>query len=533
MRRRQKRVPNLAQESLPLAVAETPTPECKGTGARFIDDSSYDLRLGAQRLDEYLCARGLDWVVRLRRELEGLDYTDLLVAYQGTGRPAYHPRTLLGLIIYGILNRQWSLRGLEELAVRDLGAWWICGGLQPDHSTIGDFIARHHKVLSQDFVLSLLRSLVCRLKLQSGVVAGDGTVVEAAASHYQTLKVEAATRAAEEAARALEADPDNHRMQAVAEKAQEVARVADERRERRERQGKPTDKVRVSPQEPEAVLQPRKDGATRLAYKPSTLVHESGLVVGQAVHPSSETAVVGQLLDQHVAVFGANPTTALLDAGYCQPAVLKDMVERDVDVLSPSGKATAEGNWQKRGHEGRFGKQAFEYNEERNVYRCPAAEELRQIARTRDAQGRSYRAYQTTACAKCPLRPKCTTSGKGRKVKRYDGEEYKEAMALVLSQPAARRQYRLRRTLGERSFAVFRERQGLTRFHRFGLVGVRVEFALHVMAFDLKWALNQFAAGAGTAGTQACMAVVVLVWARMGGKSAPWRPLALFRCELA
>jgi hypothetical protein len=280
------------------------------------------------------------------------------------------------------------------------------------------------------------------------------------------------------------------------------------------------------------VLQPRKDGATRLAYKPSRLVHESGLVVGQVVHPSSETAVVAESLDQHVAVFGANPTTALLDAGYCQATVLKDMVERDVDVLCPSGKATEEENWQRRGHRGRFGKHAFQYDEERNVYLCPGGQELRQIGRARDGDGRLYRTYRTKTCANCTLRAQCTTSGKGRKVKRYDGEEYKEAMSLVLNQPAAREQYRLRRTLGERSFAVFREQQGLRRFHRFGLAGARVEFALHVMAFDLKWALNRFAAGTATAGSDRYTAVVAFLWARVGGTSAAWRPFALFRCVL-
>lgn len=533
MRRRQKRVPNLAQEGLPFAVAETAVCERNGREARFIDDNPLHLWLGGQRLDGYLDAHGLSWVVRLRRELERLDYCDLLVGYQGSGRPAYHPRTLLGLIIYGILNRQWSLRGLEELAVRDVGAWWICGGLQPDHSTIGDFIDRHREVLSQQFVLALVRSLVSRLKLQAGVVAGDGTVVEAAASHYRTLRSEAARQAAEQAARALKADPDNQRVQAEAEKAREVARVAEERRERRERKGKAADTVQVSPHEPEAVLQPRKDGASRLAYKPSTLVHESGLVVGQAVHPSSETAVVEQLLDQHVAVFGANPSTALLDAGYCQPAVLQEMVEREVDVLSPSGKATDEHSWQKRGYQGRFGKAAFEYDEERNVYRCPAAQELREVTRARDAEGRAYRLYATSACTNCAVRPQCTTSDKGRKVRRYDGEEYKEAMALVLRHPAARRQYGRRRTLGERPFAAFRERQGLRRFHRFGVAGARVEFALHVMAFDLHWVLRRFAGGPATQRADTRVGVIVLLWVRVGDNESVWRLLGTLQCVTA
>jgi hypothetical protein len=37
----------------------------------------------------------------------------------------------------------------------------------------------------------------------------------------------------------------------------------------------------------------------------------------------------------------------------------------------------------------------------------------------------------------------------------------------------------------ERVLAEMRERQGLKRFHRRGLLGVRAEFALHSRAFNL------------------------------------------------
>jgi hypothetical protein len=76
---------------------------------------------------------------------------------------------------------------------------------------------------------------------------------------------------------------------------------------------------------------------------------------------------------------------------------------------------------------------------------------------------------------------------------RYQGEELKEAMAQVLSQPAARAKYQRRQAIVEPCFAELRERQGLKRFHRRGLAAVRVEFALHCIAFNpekdrVRWA---------------------------------------------
>jgi transposase len=56
-----------------------------------------------------------------------------------TGRPAYHPGTLLKLYIYGYLNRVSSSRRLEREARRNVELMWLTGKLAPDHKTIADF----------------------------------------------------------------------------------------------------------------------------------------------------------------------------------------------------------------------------------------------------------------------------------------------------------------------------------------------------------------------------------------------------------
>jgi hypothetical protein len=490
MRRKQKRVPNLAQGTLPIALQTSQVEQPKSGRSRFQDDRPEHLRIGAQRLDEYLSAGGLGWVMRLRRELEHIDFTPLVTGYDMMGRRPYHPRTILGLIVYGMLCRQWSLRELEVLAVRDMGAWWICGGLQPDHSTIGDFIHRHRSVLTEDFFVALVAGLVRRAKLPAGVVAGDGTVVQAATSQHRMLTVEAA-RAAAECARANAAQqPADAAAQATAAQAQEVAAVAQQRVERRHAaKQRAIATPCVAPSEPTAVVQRSKNGTHLPSYKPTTLVHESGLIVAQQGHPSSETATVNALLDQHVGAFGVEPITALFDAGFHSGELLEHVAERGIDILCPPGKPT--GTWRKRNGPRRgFDKAAFTYDALANVYHCPASQTLRSVAAGVDRAGRAYQSYGGAPCRQCALRAQCTTSATGREVIRYAGDEFKECMAEVLLQPAARKQFRRRRCIVERPFAELRYRQGLTRFHRRGILGVRVEFALHCIAFNLKWAIS-------------------------------------------
>jgi transposase len=61
------------------------------------------------------------------------------VVPEATGRPSYHPATLLKIYIYGYLNRVPSSRRLERETQRNLELIWLTGRLMPDFKTIADF----------------------------------------------------------------------------------------------------------------------------------------------------------------------------------------------------------------------------------------------------------------------------------------------------------------------------------------------------------------------------------------------------------
>jgi transposase len=200
--------------------------------------------------------------------LAEIDLAALTCRYQASGRKAFHPRTLLGLIVYGILNRQWSLRELEGLARRDVGAWWLCGGHQPDHSTIGKFIVLHAEILTEQFFVDLVKHLVTRLKLGPTLTAGDSTLLDAAASRFRLLWSEAAEQAAQEAREIAAAAPDDAKLRRKAELANAAVQLGAERLARRRVHSGNAAEVKVSLIEPEAVHQRAKD-KTRRPTSPS------------------------------------------------------------------------------------------------------------------------------------------------------------------------------------------------------------------------------------------------------------------------
>jgi hypothetical protein len=63
---------------------------------------------------------------------------------------------MMGLIIYGLLERKSTQRELDELAVADVGAWWLCGGQHARHSTTGNLLGRYQQHISREFFGSVV-----------------------------------------------------------------------------------------------------------------------------------------------------------------------------------------------------------------------------------------------------------------------------------------------------------------------------------------------------------------------------------------
>lgn len=154
---------------------------------------------------------------------------------------------MLGRILYGVMQGVTSLRELEQLARADLGCMWVSGGISPDHANIGRFITLHEDSLSGAFFEQLTGRVLAATGADSSRLAGDGTVVEAACSHYRLLQQEAARQRAEAARREAEAHPHDPKRRAAAEPSEAVAATADERQAAKAAQGKSDGHLRVSP----------------------------------------------------------------------------------------------------------------------------------------------------------------------------------------------------------------------------------------------------------------------------------------------
>lgn len=475
-----------------LATESCATVDTSVRGRTFNQPDPDTIYLGQTSLENYLKSAKITAPFIIRDFLIQQDWQPLESLYAPTGRAPYAPFTMMGLILYGIQKGITSLRRLEEFARVDLGCLWVTGGITPDHSVIGKFICRHHEQIQGTLFVGLTTSIVQRTGGQGESVAGDGTVIEAACSHYRLLKKEAVELALNKARRVAERKPEDQPSQARLLQAQRTADVMNERVENKRATGQKIDTLRISAQEPDAMMQRQKRGrGSAPSYKPSVLVNDQRLILGQAVHASSETSVIPHMLDQSESITGAAVNELMLDSGYCSHGVISETLERDISLLCPEGRIPGEG----KSSDKKYTKGQFTYEPQQDHYRCPANQSLGLISSYKgNATTPAYQLYGAKACGECLLRDKCTTAKVGRRIKRYPQDEAKEALRQVMSHKAAKQRFRNRQAWVEPVFSVLRGNQGLNRFRRKGLESVQTEFGLHVLAYNLGRLLAFFCA---------------------------------------
>ncbi len=118
--------------------------------------------------------------------VEGLDLSALERAYAGKGSDAYHPATLLSLLIYGYATGTFSSRKIERATHDSLAFRYIACNRHPDHDTLATFRMRFGKEFESAFVQVLQVARENQLS-RFGTVSLDGTKIHANASRHSAL----------------------------------------------------------------------------------------------------------------------------------------------------------------------------------------------------------------------------------------------------------------------------------------------------------------------------------------------------------
>lgn len=460
--------------------------------SRFITGVSRDQNtLFPCTVDEYI---GDDNPVRVIDVF--VDELDLSVlGFQGmshanTGRPSYHPATLLKIYIYGYLNRIQSSRRLERETQRNIELMWLTGKLMPDFKTIADFRKDNgpaiRKVCSHFIVMCREIGLFA-----NSVFAIDGSKFKAVNSrdqNYTDRKLQARIEQTEErVARYLdeldradrEVDPLPQVRVAHLQKRLAAAKKQLERFDALKEQLKSSPDGQISLTDVDArSMATSGKGTGVVGYNVQTVVDaEHHIIVAHDVtnhgHDRFQLAAMAEKAKDAV---GQDNLIVFADRGYYSgPEILK-CEEKGITPMVPK---TDTSNSRAAG---RFGKRDFIYNPELDVYQCPAGENAK-YRLTSEENGQAVKVYWSSACPGCSMRSECTT-GKERRIRRWEHEEILEDMQKRLDEmPEASR---IRRQTVEHPFGTLKSWMGSTHFLTKTMPRVSTEMSLHVLAYNLK-----------------------------------------------
>ena len=311
-------------------------------------------------------------------DLKGLGFEGMTPA--ATGRPAYHPATLLKLYVYGYLNKVQSSRRLEREAQRNVELMWLTGRLAPDHKTIADFRRENGSGIQAacaQFVV-LCRQLGL---FGAAVVAIDGSKFKAVNTRDRNFTAYKVKRRIEQVAEHIAGylqDLDTaDRQEGEAAEARSVRLVEKIDRLRAQM-------AMLKAMETEVEASP--DGQVSLTDSDARAMATSGRgsgIVGYNVQSAVEGEhhlivahdVVMTGLDKHQLAsmaqkakdaLGVEALDVLADRGYFSGEEILACEAMGVTPYLPkpqtSGAKAA----------GRFGKQDFVYQPDQDAYRCPA-----------------------------------------------------------------------------------------------------------------------------------------------------------------
>lgn len=464
------------------------------------------LSLLPARIEDYVSTdsqvRAIDvYVDTLDLEALGFCYADGGHA-QGNGQPPYDPRDQLKLYLYGYLNKVRCSRCLERETRRNLEAIWLLGGLTPNYKTIANFRkdnAKALKAVNKDFVL------LCReLDLYGGTkVAIDGSFfhgnaskasiytkdkldkhlseLEAHVTRYQNeldANDNSETRAGEAA---VHEDAElQEKLTALKERQREKKALKDQLEASDERQLSTTDE--------DARLLNKGDG-TVAGYNVQIVVDDKHklIVASDVVNDANDQHQLYRMAKMAKQALEVETLEALADAGFHETKALASCEENGITAYVPEPNKST-----KTEQEGRFNRDAFRYDPERNAYICPQGEELRQQGQPYEAKGKMRTRYSARAsqCKTCPLRKKCLAeNAQFRQIYRSEYEAVIERQRARMKD-AGGQKMRERSGLVEHPFGTLKHRAGWSHFLMRGFEKVGGEWALMATCYNFGRVLN-------------------------------------------
>ena len=389
-----------------------------------------------------------------------LDAKDLgfKVDHIENGRPAFHPKDLLRIYIYGYMNSIRSSRNLEKECKRNLEMIWLVKGLAPDHNTISNFRRDNPKAIKKVFQLTV--KIASHFNLIGGkLIAGDSTKLRAQNSKKTNFNEKKIKRHLEYIERKLteytkllwECDVDKDRK----EIEQEISKHENRKQgyQQVQQQLKQSGVTQISTSDPQSRQMITRNNITEVAYNIQTTVDAKHYIpFDYVVTNTNDAKAMGMMLQRAKDILKTNEFTALYDKGYHTGSEFKMAEELGIDVLVAIPRVAAQAP------NPAYNVEHFIYHQHSDSYECPEGNELHTTGTWHKAKTYMFKRYTTKDCLKCPVKADCSKAKYGKGIQRSEYQSVIEKNKIRIAQN--KDYYRQRQSIVEHPYGTIKRQWG-------------------------------------------------------------------------
>jgi len=445
-----------------------------------------------QSLDEIISADNEVRIIDLFAESIHLADFKFVTKNATEGRPAYNPKDLLKLFVYGYLNAIRSSRVLEKECHRNVEVMWLMKQLSPDHNTISNFRRDNQKAIRQVFRHTV--SIAAQFNLIGGkLIAGDSTKLRAQNSkknNFNESKIEQHLVYIEnklnEYNKALEvADEDNKKI---------IEPEINKQNNRKDfynnlsNQLQQNGDTQISTTDPDSRQMITRNNITEVAYNVQTVVDEKhNLPIDYKVTNENDSKAMGPMLRRTKIILNTTDFTALYDKGYHTGSEIKKAVEMGVNIMvAIPGVASF-------APDERYNFDQFIYNQQQDCYTCPQQQTLTTNGNWYQKSKQRYiyfvKHYKTKSCATCPALALCTKNKKGRMLERSENQPYIEQNKKNIE--ANTKTYKKRQAIVEHPYGIIKRQWGFYYITtKKGIKRASADVGLMFVAYNLRRLMN-------------------------------------------
>ena len=425
---------------------------------------------GKNRNQSILFPENLDQLVNSENEVriielfvESIHLPDFKFITKETfeGRPAYHPKDLLKLFVYGYLNSIRSSRALEKECKRNIEVMWLMKELAPDHNTISNFRRDNEKAIRKVFRYTV--SIAKQFDLIGGkLVAGDSTKLRAQNSkknNFNEKKIERhiayIDNKLNEYNSALEtADQENKKLI-------ELEILKQNRRKRQyhalSNQLKQTGEVQISVSDPDSRQLITRNNITEVAYNVQTTVDAKHYIpIDYKVTNQNDSKAMGGMLRRTKTILGTTDFTALYDKGYHTGSEIKTGIDLGINIMVAIPEVAS------HAPDINYDVANFKYDYKKDCYTCPQGKVLitngKWYNKDRGKSCVKIKQYKTKGCIACIVKDLCTKNKEGRMIERSEHADFIEQNRLNIE--ANKTTYKKRQAIIEHTYGIIKRQWG-------------------------------------------------------------------------